>query len=196
MISLFDVDVKVNFLGHFALCTRVPTRVGAIFSSMRGPFDTAGGTGRMRVFSGADDLLGSVGTDLGASSWRVIDQAMIDAFATTTGDDQWIHTDPVRAAGTPAGTTIAHGYLTLSLIPAMLRELYDVPSRRMGVNYGANRIRFTDMVPCGSAIRGRVSIAAAEEVPGGVQLTLAVTVERRGSERPACVAEVISRVVF
>jgi acyl dehydratase len=137
-----------------------------------------------------DDL---VGREL-VSAWRVIEQDRIDAFARATDDAQWIHTDPEAAAAGPFGTTIAHGFLTLSLVVPFFEEA--LPPREgyaLTVNYGLNRVRFTAPVPVGSRVRGRFRIDAVDEIPGGDQLTVAVTVELEGSEKPACVAEVLFR---
>jgi acyl dehydratase len=135
-----------------------------------------------------------VGDEFGPSEWLEIDQERIDRFAEATGDPQWIHVDPVRAAEGPFGTTIAHGFLTLSLL---VRFWYEVgPPRddyRMGINYGVNRVRFPAPVPLGSRIRGRFSVLAVEEVEGGMQLTLSGVAEREGQERPVCAAELVFR---
>jgi acyl dehydratase len=140
------------------------------------------------------DLLQHVGRELGPSEWLTVDQATIDRFAEATGDHQWIHVDVERARREmPGGTTIAHGYLTLSLVPRMAATLLRVTKRSRGVNYGANRIRFTSAVPAGSRIRLRQRLANVEEVAGnGVRVTSEMTVEVEGQERPALVAEIIS----
>lgn len=128
------------------------------------------------------------------SGWREIDQARVDLFAQATDDAQWIHVDPVRAAAGPFGTTIAHGFLTLSLVVPLFEEaLPPLEGYALTVNYGLNRVRFTAPVPVGSRVRGRFLIAAVEEVRGGDQLTVAATVELEGSEKPACVAEALFR---
>ncbi|MEV6314883.1 MaoC family dehydratase [Streptomyces sp. NPDC051776] len=146
-----------------------------------------------RVFSSLDELRSAVGQQLGFSDWLEIDQKRIDLFADATGDHQWIHVDPEKAAAGPFGTTIAHGYLTLSLLPALVPQLMRVEGVRMGVNYGSNKVRFPSPVPVGSRVRATAEVAAVTEVEGGVQLTTSVTVEREGSEKPACVAETVSR---
>ncbi len=140
------------------------------------------------------DLLRHVGRELGPTEWLTVDQAMIDTFADATGDHQWIHVDVERARREmPGGTTIAHGYLTLSLVPRMAATLVRVTKRSRGVNYGANKVRFTNAVPAGSRIRLRQRLANVEEVAGnGVRVTSEMTVEVEGQERPALVAEVIS----
>jgi len=139
------------------------------------------------------DLLQHVGRELGPSAWIVVDQAMIDRFADATGDHQWIHVDVERARREiPGGKTIAHGYLTLSLIPRMAATLLEITRRGRGINYGSNKIRFISPVPAGSRVRLRQRIVNAEEVPGnGIRVTSEMTVEVEGQERPALVAEVI-----
>lgn len=138
--------------------------------------------------------MSAVGQKLDTSDWLEIDQARIDQFAEATGDHQWIHVDPERAKGGPFGTTIAHGYLTLSLVNALLPQIFSVEQISMGVNYGTDRTRFPAPVPVGSRIRGAGELIAAEEVKGGaVQATVRVTVEIEGGERPACVVDTISR---
>ena len=134
----------------------------------------------------------NVGDTFGPSSWVEITQERIDRFADATGDHQWIHVDPARAKDGPFGTTIAHGYLTLSLIPNASFEV--VPSSgKMGINYGVNRVRFPAPVPVGSKLRTSFEVVAVEGIQGGSQVTMNATVEREGGEKPVCVAEVISR---
>ncbi|AQA01502.1 dehydratase [Mycobacterium sp. MS1601] len=132
--------------------------------------------------------------DLGASHWMEIDQPRIDAFAVITEDPQWIHIDPERSAAGPFGTTIAHGYLTMSLIAPVLNELFAVDDAVASINYGANKIRFPSAVPVGSRLRGHLTLVGAEPVAGGVQATLRVTMEIEGADKPACVAEVLIRL--
>ncbi|MFH8408335.1 MaoC family dehydratase [Streptomyces sp. NPDC018019] len=146
-----------------------------------------------RVFGSLDELRNAVGEDLGTSDWLEIDQKRIDLFAEATGDHQWIHVDPERAAGGPFGTTIAHGYLTLALLPALVPQLLRVDNVQMGLNYGVNKVRFPAPVPVGSRLRATARIAEVTEVSGGVQLATTVTVEREGGEKPVCVAETLSR---
>ncbi|MGP3928053.1 MaoC family dehydratase [Streptomyces sp. 8N616] len=146
-----------------------------------------------RVFSSLDELRSAVGDQLGFSDWLEVDQKRIDLFADATGDHQWIHVDPEKAAAGPFGTTIAHGYLTLSLLPALVPQLLRVEGVRMGINYGSNKVRFPSPVPVGSRLRATGKIAEVTEVEGGVQLTTSVTVEREGGAKPACVAETVSR---
>ena len=140
------------------------------------------------------ELLQHVGAELGPSDWLVVDQVMIDTFAEATGDHQWIHVDVERARREmPGGRTIAHGYLTLSLVPRLAATLLQVTRRRRGLNYGSNRVRFTNVVPAGSRVRLRAKLLAAEEVQdGGVRLTSEMTIEVEGQTRPALVAEALS----
>ncbi len=149
----------------------------------------------IRVFSGLDEFELAVGTHLGFSGWHVITQERIDRFAEATGDVQWIHTDPVRAASGPFGTTIAHGYLSLSLIPMMLGEIYRVDGMSMGINYGSNRVRFPAMVPVDSRLRAGAELVALDWRPVGVQVTVLVTVEREGGDKPVCIAELLALLV-
>jgi acyl dehydratase len=133
------------------------------------------------------------GTEYGPSSWIEVPQEKIDAFAEATGDHQWIHVDPERAAAGPFGTTIGHGYLTLSLLPVMSEEVVPRQSGGMGVNYGLNRVRFPAPVPSGSRVRGSFRIDAVDEFEGGLQVTMTATVECEGAKKPVCVAEVVFR---
>ncbi|MEF3116087.1 MaoC family dehydratase [Streptomyces chrestomyceticus] len=146
-----------------------------------------------RVFGSLDALRNAVGEDLGTSDWLEIDQKRIDLFADATGDHQWIHVDPERAASGPFGATIAHGYLTLALLPALVPQLLRVDNVKMGINYGVDKVRFPAPVPVGSRVRATARIAGVTEVSGGVQLATTVTVEREGGEKPVCVAETLSR---
>lgn len=146
------------------------------------------------VFETPRDLLGREGTDLGVSEWLTIDQGRIDGFAEVTGDHQWIHVDPVRAKDGPFGTTIAHGYLTLSLVNLFLPQMLEVRTFSAGVNVGLDRVRFVSPVPVGARLRGRGEIFSVEEVKGGaIQSVVRVTVEIEGSDKPACLADTISR---
>jgi acyl dehydratase len=134
------------------------------------------------------------GDEYGPSSWLDVTQERIDAFADATGDHQWIHVDPERAASGPFGTTIGHGYLTLSLLPVMSYEVVPRPQEGgMAVNYGLNRVRFPAPVPCGSRVRGTFRVEAVDEAEWGYQATMAATVEREGGDKPVCVAELIFR---
>jgi acyl dehydratase len=136
------------------------------------------------------DLLQHVGRELGPSDWMTVDQAMIDKFAEATGDHQWIHVDVERARKEmPDGKTIAHGYLTLSLVPRMAATLMRVQKRSRGVNYGSNKVRFITPVQAGARVRLRQRIANVEEIPGGVRITSAMSVEIEGQPKPALVAE-------
>ncbi len=147
----------------------------------------------MKRFEHLADLAGLVGGDLGSSDWITVDQPRIDRFAEATGDHQWIHVDPQRAAEGPYRTTIAHGFLTLSLLPQMFESAFEVADSHMGVNYGLNRVRFPAPVPSGRRVRGHFKLLAFEPVEGGAQLTVEVTVECEGQAKPACVAESVTR---
>ncbi|HVE89748.1 MAG TPA: MaoC family dehydratase [Burkholderiaceae bacterium] len=140
-----------------------------------------------------EELPQRVGGVLGISQWIVIDQAKIDAFAGATGDRQWIHVDSARAAASPFGTTIAHGFLTLSLLPLLSSTAFTIVNVGTAINYGLNRVRFPAPVPVGSRVRGRFELLACETLAGGMQLTIKATIEREGSDRPVCVAETLSR---
>lgn len=146
-----------------------------------------------RIFPSPEALTTAVGAPLGPSDWLVVDQRTIDQFAEATGDHQWIHTDRERAASGPFGSTIAHGYLTLALLPALTPQLLRVDGARMAVNYGNNRVRFPAPLPVDSRVRATGSVVSAEPVRDGWQLTLAVTVEREGGQKPVCAAETITR---
>jgi acyl dehydratase len=150
----------------------------------------------VRVFHGIEELQEAVGTHLGYSDWHTITQAQIDAFAESTGDHQWIHVDPIRAADGPFQTTIAHGYLILSLVPMFLWQIYTVEGPRMGVNYGANKVRFPAPVPVGSRVRAGVELVSLTPGAGGHQLVARVKIERDGGDKPACVAEIVSVLVM
>jgi acyl dehydratase len=147
----------------------------------------------MRAFADLAELQAATGTVLGPSDWITVDQAEIDTFAQATGDHQWIHVDPERAAAGPFGTTIAHGFLTLSLVPVLLQGLYRIEGVRMAVNYGLNRVRFPAPVPVGSRLRASAEIAEVSEVEGGAQIVMRTTIEREGSAKPVCVAETVVR---
>ncbi|MFE4667549.1 MaoC family dehydratase [Streptomyces sp. NPDC056716] len=147
----------------------------------------------MRVLNGIDELRAAVGEHLGHSPYRTVTQADIDAFAELTGDHQWIHTDPGRAAQGPFGTTITHGLLTLSLGPRLVNDIYRITGMRMGVNYGYDRIRYPAPVPVDSKVRVGAVLESVEDVPGGVQLRLAFTWEIEGGTKPACVASMLLR---
>jgi len=139
------------------------------------------------------ELLGLAGKDLGSSSWFQVSQADIDMFADATRDHQWIHTDPERAASGPFGTTIAHGYLTLSLVIPLWSELLEVERAGMAVNYGLNRVRFPAPVPSGKRIRLSGQLDSVREIPNGVEVVADLTMEIEGSDKPACVLEAVYR---
>ena len=147
----------------------------------------------MRSFEHLSDLATLVGQEIGVSDWITVDQRRIDGFAEATGDRQWIHIDPQRAAAGPFGTTIAHGFLTLSLLPEMSASAMQVRDTRMGVNYGLNKVRFTAPVPVDSRVRGSFKLLAYEPIEGGAQLTTEVTMHREGSDKPVCVAVSLAR---
>lgn len=147
----------------------------------------------MRHYAHLADLQPLVGQDIGTSEWLAIDQPRIDRFAEATGDHQWIHVDAARAAAGPFGTTVAHGFLTLSLIPHFFETAFAIDDVRMGINYGLNRVRFTKPVPVGGRLRGHFKLLAYEALEGGAQLTVQATVQLEGSPKPACVAETVSR---
>lgn len=152
----------------------------------------------MKVITSIEDAAASVGEELGVSDWVLIDQQRVDAFAEATGDHQWIHTDPDRArAESPYGATIAHGLLTLSLIPALSKQCYVVENAKMGINYGLNKVRFIAPVPVGSRVRVRSSLVDVTRIDDEVaHLTVQHTVELDGSSKPAAIAEMIARTVF
>jgi acyl dehydratase len=147
----------------------------------------------MRTFETIAELQGLVGQSLGTSAWITVTQERIQLFADATNDHQWIHIDPERAKAGPFGTTIAHGFMTLSLLPEMSASAFQVRGTRMGVNYGLNKVRFPAPVPSGSRLRGHFKLIGYEPLEGGAQLTVEVTMEREGSDKPVCVAESIAR---
>lgn len=138
-------------------------------------------------------LAGRIGEVLGTSDWLLVDQLRINQFADATGDHQWIHVDAVRAAAGPFGATVAHGLLTLSLLPWFYADAYRVDDVRMGLNYGFNKVRFPAPVPVGSRLRAQFRLLSFEPVEGGAQMVVEVTVEREGSAKPVCVAESVTR---
>jgi acyl dehydratase len=145
--------------------------------------------------SSIEELTKLSGEHLGFSDWHLVDQARVDLFADATDDHQWIHVDPERAKAGPFGGTIAHGYLTLSLLPVIIGQLARVDGVRMALNYGCNKVRFPAPLPVGSKVRGHVEVAEVTDVPGnGVQVVMRVSVEREGGEKPVCVAESVSRL--
>ena len=146
-----------------------------------------------RTFTSLDEFAAQVGQDVGVSDWILVTQARINQFADATGDHQWIHVDTELAKSSPFGTTIAHGFLTLSLLPEMGASAMQVDGVRMGINYGLNKVRFPAPVPVGSRLRGRFRMLNCEAIDGGIQVTLECTMEREGSDKPVCVAESLSR---
>jgi len=142
---------------------------------------------------GIDALKGLVGQHLGYSGWIRIDQERVNLFADATGDHQWIHVDPERARSGPFGTTIAHGYLTLSLIPVLQSQIIQVDGVTMGVNYGCNKVRFPAPVPVGSELRMGAAIASIDDFDGGVQVVMDVTLEVKDAPKPSCAAQVVFR---
>jgi acyl dehydratase len=147
----------------------------------------------MRRFADLDELRAAAGEHLGHSDWTLVDQDRVDRFADATGDHQWIHIDPERAKAGQYGTTIAHGYLTLSLLPMLAAQVYSVEGIRMGVNYGLNRVRFPAPVPTGSRVRVGLELLSVADVEGGVQVATRATIEREGGDKPCCVAETLAR---
>ncbi len=148
----------------------------------------------MRIYESLDALRAAVGEHAGYSNWHEITQERIDLFARATGDHQWIHIDPERAASGPFGTTIAHGYLTLALIPVLTTEVWSVSGLTMAINYGLNRVRFPSPVPVDSRVRGGFVVKSVDDIPGGLQLVNEITIEREGGGKPCCVAETVSRL--
>jgi acyl dehydratase len=148
----------------------------------------------MKIIESLAELPLLVGQELAVSDWFAVTQQQIDLFADATGDHQWIHVDPVRAKDGPFGGTIAHGFLTLALIPKMVESCLAFPNVRMSVNYGLDRVRFPAPVPAGSRLRSRVLLLSCEPLPDdGLHIVWRVTVEREGSDKPACVAESVTR---
>ncbi|MGC8511414.1 MAG: MaoC family dehydratase [Acidimicrobiales bacterium] len=145
------------------------------------------------TIEGIEGLKAKAGEHLGYSEWKVVTQEQVNLFADATGDHQWIHVDLDRAKAGPFGGPIAHGYLTLSLTPALLSEVMNVSGISMGVNYGIDKLRFPSPVPVGSKLRAGVQLASVDDVTGGAQVKLIVTYEVEGSPKPACVAEIIFR---
>jgi acyl dehydratase len=152
----------------------------------------------MKVITSIDDAVAAAGSELGVSDWLQVDQPRIDAFAEATGDHQWIHVDPQRAkADSPYGATIAHGLLTLSLIPALSKQCFVVQNAKMGINYGLNKVRFVAPVPVGSRVRVRSELADVTRIDDStVHLTVRHTVEVSDNDKPAALAEMIGRYVF
>jgi acyl dehydratase len=148
----------------------------------------------MLTINGIDELKAHAGDDVGVSDWHEVTQAEIDAFADATGDHQWIHVDPERAKDTPFGGTIAHGLYTLSLGPQLSYSLFEVQGVAFGLNYGYNKVRYPAPLPVGSKVRMRAVLTAADDIPGGLQMTVTQTFEREGGDKPVCVAESVARI--
>ena len=148
----------------------------------------------MRTITGLDELRDAAGETLGTSDWHEVTQDAIDAFADATGDHQWIHVDVERAKETPFGGTIAHGYYTLALAPMLTAQVMALDGFAFALNYGVNRVRFPAPVPVGSRVRATVQLAGLEDIPGGAQMTLELTFEVEGGEKPVCVAQTVARV--
>ena len=146
-----------------------------------------------KTFQTLQALAACVGQDVATSDWLTVTQDQVNRFAEATGDHQWIHVDPERAKAGPFGAPIAHGYLTMSLAAYFLGQLVRVSGISMGINYGADKVRFPSPVPVGSKLRGRGELIDAKEVPGGVQATIRVTIEREGSDKPAAIVEALTR---
>jgi acyl dehydratase len=149
----------------------------------------------VRTFGSIDELRGAVGEQLGPSEWHTIGQQQINLFADATGDHQWIHVDIEKAKAGPFGGPIAHGFLTLSMLPLLAHEVYAVQNVKMGINYGLNKVRFPSPVPVDSKVRGTVVLASVDDIPGGVQVVATVTVEAEGIAKPVCVAEFVTRIL-
>jgi acyl dehydratase len=147
----------------------------------------------MASFSGTADFTSRVGEHLGYSDWHEVTQERVNLFADATGDHQWIHIDVERAKAGPFGGPIAHGYLTLSMAPALMKDILEVSNVSMAVNYGLNKVRFPSPVPVGSKLRVGALLANVEQVGGGIQATMDLTFEIEGSEKPACVAQIVFR---
>jgi acyl dehydratase len=151
----------------------------------------------MRTFQGLNELAACVGQHVARSDWVTVTQDMIHQFAQATGDQQWIHVDAARAAQGPFGTTIAHGFLTLSLLPYLFASAFEIKGARMGINYGLNKVRFPAPVPTGSQVRGQFKLLGLEHLPQqGAQIVWEVAIELQGSAKPACVAESIVQMYF
>ncbi|ONI70254.1 dehydratase [Actinosynnema sp. ALI-1.44] len=149
----------------------------------------------MRVFKDADELAAAKGEVLGTGEWHEITQEAVNLFADATGDHQWIHVDVEKAKAGPFGGPIAHGYMTLSLVPVLVRDIYKIENVAMVVNYGSNKVRFPSPVRVGARVRATSELVDVTDVQGGKQAITKVTVEIEGSDKPACVAEIVSRVV-
>ncbi|MYR07043.1 dehydratase [Gordonia sp. SID5947] len=149
-----------------------------------------------RTFTSVEEMKAAIGEDLGSGEWMEITQDRVDAFAEATGDHQWIHVDPERAKDGPFGATIAHGYLTLSLLPVLAGGIFTVEGPKLVINYGANKVRFPNPVKVGSRIRSNAVITSVDETPAGVNMVVKNTIEIEGVEKPACVAENVRVLVY
>lgn len=159
--------------------------------------DTSQAPAEAVVYRGIDELEAAVGDELGPTAWMVVDQSRIDGFADDTLDHQWIHVDPERAATGPFGATVAHGFLTLSLVPYFVNQVRRIDGATMGVNYGLERVRFPNAVRAGSRIRARTLMASVERIgDDAVQVVTRTTVELESSDKPACVADLVARYYF
>ena len=147
----------------------------------------------MKTFKTLSDLAAHVGQEVAVSDWVTVTQEQVNQFAQATGDHQWIHVDVARATAGPFGAPIAHGYLTLSMLPRLFAQALEIEQVGMGVNYGLNKVRFMAPVPVGSRLRGQIRLKSFDALDGGAQLAMEVTIEREGSDKPACVAETVSR---
>ncbi|WP_197383385.1 MaoC family dehydratase [Mycolicibacterium mengxianglii] len=150
----------------------------------------------MRTFESVDELVAAKGEELGSSEWVTIGQDEVNMFADATGDHQWIHVDPEKAASGPFGTTIAHGFMTLSLLPRLMHQIYTVKGIKLAINYGLNKVRFPAPVPVGSKVRATSTLTDTQDIgQGTVQVTVTTTIEIEGAAKPACVAESILRYI-
>jgi acyl dehydratase len=150
----------------------------------------------MRTFESVDELVAAKGEELGSSDWVTISQEEVNLFADATGDHQWIHVDPEKAATGPFGTTIAHGFMTLALLPRLMHQIFAVNGVKLGINYGLNKVRFPSPVPVGSKVRATSTLTDTQDVgQGTVQVTVTTVIEIEGAAKPACVAESIVRYV-
>jgi acyl dehydratase len=149
----------------------------------------------VRTFGSIDELRGAMGEPLGPGDWHTVGQEQINLFAEATGDHQWIHVDIEKAKAGPFGGPIAHGFLTLSMLPLLVHEVYGVENVKMGINYGLNKVRFPSPVPVDSKVRATVTLASVDDIPGGVQVVAGVTVEAEGITKPVCVAEFVTRIL-
>jgi acyl dehydratase len=151
---------------------------------------------KMKIQS-VEELRGKIGQEIAVGDWTTVTQEQINLFAEATGDHQWIHLDRKRAeAESPYGTTIAHGFLTLSLLPRLMADSLELPKAKMSVNYGLNRVRFAAPVPAGKKVRPRITLLGIEDVSGGLQMNWKVIIEVEGSEKPACIAETLARHLY